>query len=56
MLTFLKSLKKDRVLNKRFIAKKEDFEILRWPFVTFEVILQFIKDLHLLNASIHRIK
>ena len=28
-------LLKDKALNKKYIAEKDDFEILRWPFVTF---------------------
>ena len=28
-------LKKDWALNKKYFAEKDDFEILRCPFVTF---------------------
>ena len=31
----------DEKLNKKYIAEKDDFEILRWPYVTFN-------DLHTL--------
>ena len=34
MLTFLKVLK-DQALNKRYIAEKDDFDILRGPYVIF---------------------
>ena len=47
---FLKSLGD----NKKYIVKKDEFEILRWPFVTFEVILDFINKMCVLNVSISR--
>ena len=37
------------------MAEKYDFEILRWPYVTFnEVILYLRKYLRLYNVSIHK--
>ena len=30
---------KDQALNKKYMAEKDDFEILRWPLMTFEVIV-----------------
>ena len=31
----LEKFKKDFALNKKYIVEKNDFEILRWPYVTF---------------------
>ena len=30
----LEKFLKDYALNKKYIAEKDDFEILRWPYVT----------------------
>ena len=31
----LKKFLKDYALNKKYITEKDDLEILRWPYVTF---------------------
>ena len=47
-LDILKTYLKDYSLNQKYIAEKDVFEILRWPFVTFNDLY-----LSLLNISIH---
>ena len=34
-MDILYKFQKDWALNKKYNALKDDFEILRWPFVTF---------------------
>ena len=38
---------------QKYIVEKDDLKILRSPFVTFNVIFNFMKNLRLLNVSIH---
>ena len=48
---------KSSALNKKCTAKKDDFETLRWPYVTFNDLhghTLFMKNLRLYNVSIHR--
>ena len=49
MVTFYKSFQRLGV-KQNYIAAKDNFEILRWPFVTFNDICGLI----LFNVSIHR--
>ena len=35
---FLKKFENDWPLNKKYMVEKDDFEILRWPYVTFNDI------------------
>ena len=44
-VNILEKFLKDSALNKKYITEKDDFEILRWPYLTFYNLLIILEDL-----------